>query len=161
MYGAGLRVSEAVRVKVDDIDAVRGVLRVRRGKGGKSREVMLSPKLLRALRSYWHAAQPPLPYLFVSARTGRPVCPDSIRTAIHRAHTDARMKKSVTPHTLRHSFATHLLEGGTDIRVIQHLLGHRSVMTTMRYTRVSAKMVAHTKSPLDRLPLAEKKAFSR
>jgi site-specific recombinase XerD len=155
MYGAGLRISEAIGLQVGDIDAARGVIRVRRGKGSKPREVMLSPKLLAALRTYWRAARPALPYLFASPRTGKPVQARTVRTAMHRARQEAGLRKHVTPHMLRHSFATHLLESGTDVRVIQHLLGHADVGTTMRYTRVSTAMVASTKSPVDRLPAAK------
>jgi len=158
MYAAGLRISEAVMLAVDDIDATRGVLRVQHGKGGKAREVMLSPKLLVALRSYWRAARPPLPYLFVSPTTGKPVRPEAVRTAMRRARVDAGIKKHVTPHMLRHSFATHLLDAGTDVRVIQHLLGHASVATTVRYTRVSTALVAAAESPLERLPPLKKTA---
>jgi len=156
MYGAGLRISEAIRLQVGDIDAARGVIRVRQGKGGKSREVMLSTKLLGALRTYWRAARPAQPYVFASPKTGRPVKAETVRTAMRRARQEAGLKKKVTPHMLRHSFATHLLEGGTDIRVIQHLLGHSDVDTTMRYTRVSTAMVTKTKSPLDKLPTTKK-----
>lgn len=151
LYATGLRVSEAIKLEVGDIDACRGIIRVRHGKGDKAREVMLSPKLLVALRTYWRAARPPMPYLFVSQKTGKPVRAETVRTAMKRARRDAGLRKPVTPHMLRHSFATHLLEGGTDVRVIQHLLGHASVATTMRYTRVSGAMVAATKSPLERL----------
>jgi len=160
MYGAGLRISEAVGLQVGDIDAARGVIRVRRGKGGKSREVMLSPKLLGALRTYWRAARPPQPYVFASPKTGRPVKAETVRTAMRRACQDAGLKKKVTPHMLRHSFATHLLEGGTDVRVIQQMLGHSDVDTTMRYTRVSTAMISRTKSPLDKLPPLPKKPLS-
>jgi site-specific recombinase XerD len=156
MYAAGLRLSEAVTLQVGDIDAARGVLRVRHGKGAKAREVMLSPKLLGALRTYWRAARPPLPYLFVSPRTGEPVRPDTVRTAMHRARADAGIKKRVTPHMLRHSFATHLLDAGTDLRVIQHLLGHASITTTVRYTKVSTALAAGTASPLEKLPALKK-----
>ena len=160
MYGAGLRISEAVALEVSDIDAARGVIRVRRGKGHKPREVMLSPKLLVSLRTYWRAARPALPYLFPSPKTKKPVPDDTVRAAMRRARLEAGIKKHTTPHMLRHSFATHLLEGGTDVRVIQHLLGHADVSTTMRYTRVSTAMVAKTTSPLETLP-APKKARTR
>jgi integrase/recombinase XerD len=156
MYGAGLRIGEAVALEVGDIDAARGVLRVRRGKGSKPREVMLSPKLLGALRAYWRAARPPLPHVFASPQTGEPVRANTVRAAIRQARIDAGLKKHVTPHMLRHSFATHLLEDGADVRVIQHLLGHASVATTVRYTKVSAATIAKTRSPLDRLPVAKK-----
>jgi site-specific recombinase XerD len=151
MYATGLRISEAIMLQVGDIDAARGVIRVR-GKGGKTREVKLGPKLLDALRTYWRGARPPLPYLFVSPTTGKPVRAEAVRTALRRARVDAGLKKHVTPHMLRHSFATHLLEAGTDVRVIQHLLGHASVATTQRYTHVSRTLVAAVQSPLDRLP---------
>jgi integrase/recombinase XerD len=156
MYGAGLRIGEAIRLQVGDIDAARKILRVRRGKGGKSREVMLSPKLLVALRTYWRAERPALPYLFASPRTGKPVSADTVRAAIKRARAHAGIKKAVTPHMLRHCFATHLLDNGTDVRVIQHLLGHAGVDTTMRYTKVSTAIVAKTTSPLDKLPVPKK-----
>lgn len=155
MYAAGLRITEAVSLRVDDIDAARGVIRVR-GKGSKVREVMLSPKLLTALRTYWAAARPPRPYLFVSPATGKPVRAEAVRRAIHRARLAAGLKKVVTPHMLRHSFASHLVDAGTDIRVIQHLLGHASITTTVVYTHVSEARVAGTASPVEKLPeLAE------
>jgi len=157
LYGTGLRISEAIRLEVSDIDAERGVIRVRGGKGGKSREVMLSPKLLIALRTYWSATRPPLPHLFVSPKTGKIVNAYTVRTALCRARVQAGLKKHVTPHMLRHSFATHMLEGGTDVVVIQRLLGHASVATTTRYTHVSTTMIAKAQSPLERLSPAKKK----
>jgi integrase/recombinase XerD len=157
LYGAGLRISEAVMLQVSDIDAPRDVIRVR-GKGGKTREVKLGAKLLDALRTYWRAVRPPLPYLFVSPTTGQPVKPETVRTALRRARRDAGIKKHVTPHMLRHSFATHLLEAGTDVRVIQHLLGHASVATTQRYTRVNTALVAAVESPIEKLPALKKAA---
>jgi len=157
MYATGLRITEAILLQVGDIDAARGVIRVR-GKGGKTREVKLGPKLLDALRTYWRVARPPLPYLFVSPTTGKPVRAEAVRTAIRRARVDAGLKKHVTPHMLRHSFATHLLEAGTDVRVIQHLLGHASVATTQGYTRVSTAIVAAVQSPHERLPPLKKTA---
>lgn len=161
LYATGLRISEAVMLQVSDIDAARGVLRVRCGKGGKPREVMLGAKLLAALRVYWRATRPPLPYLFVSPTTGKPVRPDAVRTAMHRARADARLRKRVTPHMLRHSFATHLLEAGTDVRVIQHLLGHASVATTARYAHVSRALAARVESPLEKLPPLKKATAKR
>jgi integrase/recombinase XerD len=161
MYATGLRIGEAVALEVGDVDAARGVLRVRHGKGDKAREVMLSPKLLAALRCYWRSTRPPLPHLFVSPRTGAPVRPDAVRTAMRRARVDAGLKKPVTPHMLRHSFATHLLDDGTDVRVIQHLLGHASVATTVRYTRVSTAIIAATESPVDKLPPLPKTTAKR
>jgi len=161
LYATGLRISEAVALEVGDIDAARGVIRVRHGKGEKAREVMLSPKLYTALRCYWRMARPPMPHLFVSPRTGKPVRPDAVRAAMCRARADAGLKKRVTPHMLRHSFATHLLDDGTDVRVIQHLLGHASVATTVRYTHVSTAITAATESPLDKLPALAKTATNR
>jgi len=158
MYAAGLRISEVVALEVGDIDAARGVICVRHGKGKKARETVLPPKLLAALRTYWRVARPPLPHLFVSPRTGKPVRPEAVRTAMRRARADAGLKKHVTPHMLRHSFATHLLDAGTDVRVIQHLLGHASIATTVRYTKVSTAITAGTKSPLERLPALKKAA---
>ena len=155
MYAAGLRISEAVTLQVSHLDVARGVIRVC-GKGGKTRETMLAPKLLAALRLYWRAARPPLPYLFVSAKTGKPVDQRSVRFAIHKARIEAGISKHVTPHVLRHSFSTHLLEAGTDLRVIQHLLGHASVATTQRYTHVSTTLIAKVESPIERLPTLKK-----
>jgi len=157
MYGAGLRVGEAVALKVGDIDASRGVIRVV-GKGARSREVMLSPRLLGSLRAYWRSARPPPPYLFASTRTGRPARTAGVRAAVHRASALAGLGARVTPHMLRHSFATHLLDDGTDLRVIQHLLGHASVVTTVGYTRVSTALLRAVESPLERL--SERRAGS-
>jgi len=152
LYGTGLRLSEVLALQVSDIDAARQVIYVRRGKGRRCREVMLSPRLLAMLRTYWRATRPPQPYLFTSLRTSRPPCRETVRAALAKACIDAGLTKHVTPHMLRHSFATHLLEAGTDLRVIQHLLGHASIATTMVYTRVDQRMVAGTQSPVDRLP---------
>jgi site-specific recombinase XerD len=148
-----MRLSEACQLETSDIDAQRGVIRVRNAKGGNERIVMLSPQLLGSLRAYWRFARPPAPYLF-TARTGRPIHPEVARNAMTAAARAARLGKRVTPHVLRHSFATHLLERGVDTRVIQVLLGHMSIRTTARYTRVSADVIAHTISPLDLLPRA-------
>ena len=150
MYSAGLRISETCRIQTGDIDAARGVIHVR-DKGGKERLVMLSPRLLVILRAYWKHARPPAPWLF-TGRTGRPIAAEVARTAMARAAAAAKLDKKVTPHVLRHSFATHLLEAGTDLRVIQVLLGHGSIRSTTRYTRVSARVITKTKSPLERLP---------
>ena len=152
MYGAGLRIGEACALEVTDIDAARGVIHVRHGKGDAPRDGPLSPKLLSVLREYWRQERPPLPYLFVAHRTGRRLAPESVGKALKRARLDAGIKTKVTSHMLRHSFATHLLEGGTDIRVIQQLLGHKDLSTTAGYTRVAHALLAKTTSPLDRLP---------
>ena len=150
LYATGLRVSEASRLETRDIDAARGVIHVRHGKGGKERLVMLSPKLLAILRAYWKLERPPAPWLFAS-NAGSHVDPDVARRALKRAALRAGLGKHVAPHVLRHSFATHLLEDGTDLRVIQVLLGHASIKSTTRYVRVSAAMIAKAKSPLERL----------
>ena len=122
LYGAGLRIREALALEIDDIDGERGVIRVRNGKGGKAREAKLSPALHGWLRRYWDEQRPTQPYLFASRSTGKPPLTMTVRSALKKAATDARIKKHVTPHVLRHSFATHLLEQGADIRVIQVLL---------------------------------------
>jgi site-specific recombinase XerD len=151
MYGAGLRIAEAIALEVRDIDGERGVIRVRHGKGNKAREAKLSPSLYQWLRDYWRRAQPPLPYLFAS-RAGSLPQADTVREAMAKAAKDAWIKKHVTPHVLRHSFATHLLEQGTDVSVVAALLGHASIKTTVRYARVTNKLVRQTPSPLDLLP---------
>lgn len=151
VYAAGLRIGEACRLETRDIDAERGVIHVRGAKGGKERLVMLSPQLLAVLRAYWKQQRPAAPWLFAS-RTGTHLSADVARTAFKRATRKAKLgKKKVTPHVLRHSFATHLLESGTDLRVIQVLLGHSSIKSTTRYASVSAKTIAKTRSPLEKL----------
>ena len=149
-YGAGLRVSEAVSLKIADIDSKRMLIRVEQGKGGKDRYAMLSPRLLDVLRRYWRAF-PSDHYLFPSWRNNRHMSPASLQSACRDAAARSGLRKRVTVHTLRHSFATHLLENGTDIRIIQVLLGHSQIDTTARYARVSPQLVAATVSPLDRL----------
>jgi len=149
MYGTGLRVQETCRLGVGDIDSRRGLIHVRDGKRGRDRYVMLAERLLLVLREYWRATRPEGSYLFSGTRADRPIEPESVRRAIREAAAAAGLVKRVTPHILRHSFATHLLEGGTDLRVIQVLLGHGSIRTTTRYTRVSAAHVGRTTSPLD------------
>lgn len=151
MYGAGLRIAEACALEVTDLDAARGVIHVRRGKGSKPRDVVLAPKLLAALRAYWKVERPPQPFLFVGTGTGRALSTDSMRRALKRARGDAGLRGIVTAHALRHSFATHLLEAGTDIRVIQQLLGHRDLSTTAGYTRVAHALLVKTESKLDSL----------
>jgi len=150
-YGAGLRISEACRLRVEDIDSKRGLLHIRQGKRRKDRFVMLSPRLLSLLREYWKQARPEGSWLFPGRKKGQPLSPTAVRKSLKEAVRATKMKKRVTPHLLRHSFATHLLEAGNDIRVIQVLLGHGSIRTTARYAQVSAKHVARAKSPLDLL----------
>jgi site-specific recombinase XerD len=160
MYGAGLRIEEACALQVTDIDAARGVLRVRHGKGNRERYAMLGERLLLGLRSYWAACRPPRPYLFPGDDPSEPVSGDRVRTAIRAAVRATGLTKKATPHVLRHSFATHLLDAGTDIRIIQALLGHASIRSTMRYAHVSRATLAKTKSPLDLLGTPEgKRAF--
>ena len=149
-YGAGLRVSEAVAVKVSDVDSQRMLLRVEQGKGRKDRYAMLSPRLLEVLRVYWRAARPK-EYLFPSWRPGRHLNAASLQQACRDAWLRSGLRKRVTVHTLRHSFATHLLENGTDVRVIQVLLGHSRIDTTARYAAVTPQLIGSTISPLDRL----------
>jgi site-specific recombinase XerD len=151
-YGAGLRVSELCALTAADIDSARMLLRVRAGKGAKDRYVMLSARLLGTLRAYWRQQPPRGEYLFPSPRAGQPVSTKAVWRLLRRAAARAQLRKRVTPHGLRHSFATHLLEAGTDIRVIQVLLGHRSLRTTARYALVSRAHVGTVRSPLDTLP---------
>jgi site-specific recombinase XerD len=158
-YGAGLRISETCRLQVDDIDSKKMLLHVREGKGGTERYAMLSPRLLAVLRAYWRHVRPPKPYLFPGQKPDTPLSTDSVRQVLRRVVEDCGIKKPVTPHLLRHSFATHLLDAGTDIRVIQVLLGHRSITTTQRYSQVSPQYISRTKSPLDLLGTDEGKAL--
>jgi site-specific recombinase XerD len=151
-YAAGLRVSEVSQLRVADIDSSRMVIRVRRGKGQKDRYVMLSPRLLEVLRAYWKAVRPG-EILFPGASPDRPITTASIQKVCQRARQAAGLGKNVTAHTLRHSFATHLLETGTDLRTIQVLLGHQSISTTARYVHVATASLPSVKSPLDRLDL--------
>jgi len=151
-YAAGLRASEAAHLKVADIDSRRMVIRVEHGKGGKDRYVMLSAQLLGILRTYWRLAHPKH-WLFPGRDDSRPIEPNVLQAACRSACAAAGLTKKVTVHTLRHSFATHLLENGTDIRIIQVLLGHNNLSTTARYTQVATATIGKTVSPLDRLRL--------
>ena len=152
VYAAGLRVSEVVLLKIIDIDSQRMVIRIEQGKGGKDRYVMLSPQLLRILRSYWRLARPQR-WMFPGRDEDRPLDPTVLHAACRSARLAAGLSKKVTVHTLRHSFATHLLENGADVRIIQVLLGHASLASTARYTQVATKTISNTPSPLDRLRL--------
>jgi site-specific recombinase XerD len=151
-YGAGLRVSEVAHLKVSDIDSDRMTLKVEQGKGQRDRYVMLSPQLLELLREWWHAARPPV-WLFPGQNPINPITPRQLNRAVTAAKNLAGISKRVSPHTLRHSFATHLLEQGVDIRVIQVLLGHAKLETTALYTRVAVNTIRDIKSPLERLGL--------
>jgi site-specific recombinase XerD len=150
-YAAGLRISEAVFLKPSDIDSKRMVIRVDQGKGQKDRYVMLSPRLLITLREWWRVVRP-LPWLFPGDRPGQHITKDAVEQACQKAHRLCHIPKPFTPHCLRHAFAVHLLEQGTDVRTIQLLLGHRSLATTARYLRVATSKVCSTTSPLDLLP---------
>jgi integrase/recombinase XerD len=157
-YAAGLRISEVLALRVDDIDSQRMVIRVRQGKGSKDRYVMLSPRLLTLLREYWKAHRrrkvyKPSPWLFPGNVPGQPITDGAVYEACEEACRVAGLEKHVTVHTLRHTFATHLLESGTDLRTIQILLGHRSLNTTARYLHVATAALQSTRSPLDRLNL--------
>src|SRR4051794_12460688 len=162
-YGAGLRVSEVVALKVGDIDSERMLLRVERGKGGKDRHAMLSPQLLDLLRAWWRDGRRrslllPGGWLFPGRNPVEPLSARQLGRVVRAAAQVAGINKRVSPHTLRHSFATHLLEQGVDIRVIQTLLGHAKLDTTALYTRVASTTIRAVTSPLDRLaPLIEER----
>jgi len=151
IYAAGLRVSEVTHLRVSDIDSQRQVICVRQGKGRKDRQVMLSPKLLEALRIYWKSYRPRV-WLFPGESPERPVSNETVWRVCHQAGEAAHLSKPISPHTLRHCFATHLLEEAIDLRRIQVLLGHRNLKTTARYLHVSNLAVRTTVSPLERLP---------
>ena len=151
-YGAGLRVSEVVALKVTDIDRERMLLRVEQGKGQKDRFVMLSPQLLELLRDWRQVAQP-RGWLFPGLDPVNPMSARQLCRAVSAAARAAGIAKRVSPHTLRHSFATHLLEQNVDIRVIQVLLGHAKLETTTLYTRVAVNTIRDVTSPLERLSL--------
>jgi site-specific recombinase XerD len=152
-YAAGLRLGEGCRLRIEDIDSRRMVVRVR-GKGNRERLTVLSPRLLEVLRSYWRLAKPNV-WLFPGATPQRPVALDTARSVFHRARVEAGLHDGYTPHSLRHSFATHLLDAGTDLILIQKMLGHCSVHTTSRYTHVSLQRIQQASSPLDHLPALE------
>jgi len=150
-YAGGLRISEVLRLRFSDIDRNRMTIRVEQGKGQKDRYVMLSPKLLTILSTYWETARPSI-WLFPGQDQNQPLSPNTVRQVCQWAHRAAGIKKKVTPHTLRHSFATHLLEAGTDLRTIQVLLGHKSLASTARYTHIAIPNIQKTSSPFDSLP---------
>jgi len=150
-YAAGLRISEAVRLKPTDIDSQRMVIRVEQGKGQKDRYVMLSPKLLETLRSCWRTLRPKL-WLFEGDVAGQPITRGAVERTCQQARQFSGIRKPISPHSMRHAFAVHLLESGTDVRTIQLLLGHRSLATTACYLRIATTKVCSTSSPLDLLP---------
>ena len=164
-YGCGLRAGEVVRLKVKHIDSAQKIIRIEQSKGRKDRNVMLSSKTLDLLRQWWkarpswHDAGTPLEerWLFPGRRGGKPMTTRQLNRLFHEAADAAGIRKGVTLHALRHSFATHLLEDGTDIRFIQALLGHDKLDTTARYTRVATGMIAGIESPLDRLSQPRKR----
>jgi integrase/recombinase XerD len=153
-YAAGLRVSEVAALELRHIDSERMMLRIERSKGGKDRYVMLSVQLLDILRAYWKVARPQH-FLFPGLNADRPVSAGALHAACRAACIATGTTKTISVHSLRHSFATHLLEQGTDIRIIQALLGHAQITSTARYTRVSARTIMQTESPLDRLVLPQ------
>jgi site-specific recombinase XerD len=158
-YGAGLRISEACRLQVADIDSKRMLIHIRDGKGGKQRYTMLCSRLLDMLRAYFRQVRPRGEYLFPGQKPGAHLCDSSVRKVLHQAIKDCGIDKRVTPHVMRHSFATHLLDTGTDIRTIQVLLGHSSIQTTQVYTQVSPQHISRVKSPLDLLGTREAKVL--
>jgi site-specific recombinase XerD len=149
-YAAGLRVSEATHLKPAAIDSKRMVIRVEAGKGAKDRYVMLSPRLLDLLRTYWLATRP-REWLFPGNKAGEPMTRHAVEAACREARDLACIDRAITPHSLRHAFAVHLLEAGTDLRTIQLLLGHRDLSTTTQYLRIATSKVCATSSPLDAL----------
>lgn len=157
MYSCGLRRSELCRLKVSNIDSQRMVLRVERGKGGVDREVPLNQKLLETLRTYWRWMRPKT-YLFPGTENGwradKPITPKVIWEAVQEAAKRAGITKHVTPHTLRHCFASHLLEAGTDLRTIQVLMGHRDIEATTRYLHVSPKHLQVAVNPIEQIPVS-------
>jgi site-specific recombinase XerD len=154
MYGAGLRISEACSLRVGDIDSERMQIHVRRGKGCKDRYVMLPATVLSLLREYWRMAKP-ADYLFPGRWPGTHISPQNIRREFHKARRRVGITKRIRPHTLRHSFATHLVDAGVALDLVQHLLGHACISTTCIYARTSTKRVREVTSPLDAAPDAE------
>ncbi len=150
MYAGGLRISEACKLRPDDIDSKRMVIRIR-GKGDKERITVLSHRLLGELRAYWRMARPRGDWLFPGGTRAGHAGKGTAAKVFRRAVQDAGITKDVTTHSLRHSFATHLIETGTDVTVVQALLGHKSLRTTEVYTHTSVEQIAQTKSPLDLL----------
>jgi site-specific recombinase XerD len=151
MYGAGLRISEACRLRPEHIDSKRMVIHLRGAKGGVDRYTLLSPRLLLALRDYWRSSPPHNGWLFPGHTPAGHLSTSSVRGVFRQTVAELRFQKTVSPHVLRHSFATHLLESGTDVTVVQALLGHASLRTTQIYTHISVEHIARTTSPLDLL----------
>lgn len=157
LYGCGLRIGELLHLRVEDIDSSRGLIRVRKGKGNKDRYVPLPAALLELLREYWHTYHPK-GYLFASPRDpSRPLTEKPIHIGLRELARRAGVRKHVTPRMLRHTYATHQVESGVNMRLIQTVLGHRSLLTTQRYTQVSAAALSTVTSPLDRITLPGRK----
>lgn len=150
-YGTGLRISEILALEIRDVDGKAGLIHVRHGKGNRPRLVPLPKRLLEALREYWLVEKPRGPLLFPGQAPDKQLCPDTVRRAVHCAAAELGIHRRVTMHAFRHSFATHLLESGEDLRTIQVLLGHRSIRNTTRYLQVSTQHLASVQSPLDTL----------
>jgi site-specific recombinase XerD len=148
-YAAGLRISEVCGLRLADIDSQRMRIHVRSGKGKKDRYVMLGESLLALLRQYYQKVRPPGEYLFPGHNPQRPLCTTAVNRVLQKVLRETGLTKKVTMHTLRHCFATHLLEAGTDIRILQVLLGHSSIRTTLRYTHITDRLVQNLVSPLD------------
>jgi integrase/recombinase XerD len=148
-YAAGLRISEVCGLRITDIDSQRMRIHVRSGKGKKDRYVMLGQSLLALLRQYYQKARPKGEYLFPGYKPHRPICTTAVNQVLRKVVRQAGLSKKVTMHTLRHCFATHLMEAGTDIRIVQVLLGHSSIRTTLRYTHITDRLVQKLVSPLD------------
>jgi site-specific recombinase XerD len=167
LYGTGMRRTEVSRLKVSDIDSQRMIIRVVQGKGGKDRDIPLSPALLETLRAYWRWSKPRV-YLFPSRdsrKLGQPISDKTVWRACSEAARAAGMRKRVSPHCLRHSWATHLLEAGTDLRTIQILLGHEDLETTAKYLHLSQRHLQLVHNPLEELTLSSvddsRRAFRR
>jgi integrase/recombinase XerD len=149
IYAAGLRISEVIRLTTADINSQRMVIHVRQAKGHKDRYVMLSEPHLAILRSYWKRREPEGDLLFPGSLLNRPITARSVQRAFREAADRAGLDETISPHTLRHSFATHLLEQGVDVRVIQVLLGHSNINSTARYARVAINTIRQIQSPLE------------
>ncbi len=150
IYAGGLRISEACRLRTEEIDSKRMVIHIRAGKGGRDRYTMLSERLLTFLREYWKTERPD-GWLFPGGTAAGHVSPNAVRRVFNKAVVAAGIRKKVTPHVLRHCFATHLIESGVDVTILKALLGHGSLRTTEVYTHVSVRHIARTRSPLDLL----------